>query len=119
MKIGSRECTCLEWQHTGKPCDHALAFLIGIANTNFHPYVHEYYSVSMFRAAYAGEIEPITDKSQWPQVTLDFEMVPPISKRPIGRQRKLRIKGCLEDGGGSSKGKKNLDGKGKEQCLAY
>jgi hypothetical protein len=114
VKIGSRECTCLEWQHTGKPCDHALAFLIGTANTNFHPYVHEYYSVSMFRAAYAREIEPITDKSQWPQVALEFEMVPPISKRPIGRQRKLRIKGCLEDGGGSSKGKKNVDAKGKQ-----
>jgi hypothetical protein len=113
VKIGSRECTCLEWQHTGKPCDHALAFLIGTANTNFHPYVHDYYSVSMFRAAYAGEIEPITDKSQWPQVTLDFEMVPPISKRPICRQRKLRIKGCLEDGGVSNKGKKKVDGKGK------
>ncbi|CAM0947138.1 unnamed protein product [Alopecurus aequalis] len=88
---------------------------IGTANTNFHPHVHDYYSVSMFRAAYAGEIEPITGKSQWPQVTLGFEMVPPISKRPIGRQRKLRIKGCLEDGGGSSKGKKKVDCKGKEQ----
>jgi hypothetical protein len=42
-------------------------------------------------------------------------MVPPISKRPIGRQRKLRIKGCLEDGGTSSKGKKKVDGKEKEQ----
>jgi hypothetical protein len=115
VKIGSHECTCLEWQHTGKPCDHALAFLIGTANTNFHPYVHHYYSVSMFRAAYAGEIEPIIDKSQWPQVTLDFEMVPPISKRPIGRQRKLRIKGCLEDGSSTRKGKKKVDGKGKEQ----
>jgi hypothetical protein len=69
----------------------------------------------MFREAYAGEIEPITDKSQWPQVALEFEMVPPISKRPIGRQRKPRIKGCLEDGGGSSKGKKKVDGTGKEQ----
>jgi hypothetical protein len=104
-----------DYIHTGKPCDHALAFLIGTANTNFHPYVHHYYSVCMFRAAYAGEIEPITDKSQWPQVTLGFEMEPPISKRPIGRQRKLRIKGCLEDGGTSSKGKKKLDAKGKEQ----
>jgi hypothetical protein len=69
----------------------------------------------MFQEAYAREIEPITDKSQWPQVKLDFDMVPPISKRPIGRQRKLRIKGCLEDGGSSSKGKKKLHDKGKEQ----
>jgi hypothetical protein len=42
-------------------------------------------------------------------------MVPPISKRPIGRQRKLRIKGCLQDGGSINKRKKKIDGKGKEQ----
>ena len=21
------DCTCLEWQHTGKPCEHAILFL--------------------------------------------------------------------------------------------
>ncbi|KAM3190865.1 hypothetical protein ACQJBY_068691 [Aegilops geniculata] len=116
VKIGTYECTCLEWQHTGKPCEHALAFLIERADVNFQPYVHDYYSVSRFRAAYAGEIEPITDKSQWPQVTLDFEMIPPDLKSSVGRRRKQRIKSCLEDGGGGGKRKKkDDDGKRNEQ----
>ncbi|XP_037473932.1 uncharacterized protein LOC119349951 [Triticum dicoccoides] len=115
VKIGSRECTCLEWQHTGKPCEHALAFLIETADVNFQPYVHEYYSVSRFRAAYAGEIEPITDKSQWPHVNLDFEMVPPDLKSSVGRRRKQRIKSCLEDGGGSKRKKKDDNGKTNDQ----
>jgi hypothetical protein len=28
MKIDSRECSCLEWQHIGKPCPHKLIFLV-------------------------------------------------------------------------------------------
>jgi hypothetical protein len=89
VKKASRECTYLEWQHTGKSCDHALAFLIETANTNFHPYVHQYYySLSMFREAYAGEIESIIDKSHWPQVALEFEMVPLIQRDPLGDRGK-------------------------------
>ena len=49
-------------------------------------------------AAYGGEIEPMTDKSQWPQVHLPFVVGAPLAKRNVGRQRKLRIKGCLEGG---------------------
>ena len=26
VKLLDRTCTCEEWQHTGKPCEHALAF---------------------------------------------------------------------------------------------
>ncbi|XP_048570132.1 uncharacterized protein LOC125551026 [Triticum urartu] len=115
VKIGSRECTCLEWQHTGKPCEHALAFLIETADVNFEPYVHEYYSVSRFRAAYAGEIEPITDKSQWPHVNLDIEMVPPVLKSSVGRRRKQRIRSCLEDGGRGGSKRKKKDDNGKKQ----
>ena len=47
-------------------------------------------------ATYGGEIEPMTDKSQWPQVHLPFVVGAPLAKRNVGRQRKLRIKGCLE-----------------------
>jgi hypothetical protein len=27
VKLYLNECTCLEWQHTGKPCQHALALI--------------------------------------------------------------------------------------------
>jgi hypothetical protein len=103
----TRECTCLEWQHTGKPCDHALAFLIGRRNPIWDDYVDNYFSLDKFREAYAGEIEPLTDRSQWPHVEMNFDMQAPIDKpRGSGRPRKLRFKGFLEGGDGGPKKKK-------------
>ncbi|KAM0886917.1 hypothetical protein ACQ4PT_029382 [Festuca glaucescens] len=107
VKIDKKECTCLEWQHTGKPCDHALAFLICARNPIWEDYVDNYFSLDMFRAAYAGEIEPLTDRSQWPHVDMDFDMQAPIDNpRGSGRPRKLRFKGFLEGGDGGRKKKK-------------
>jgi hypothetical protein len=37
------ECTCLEWQHTEKACEHAILFLASKPKLNMHPYLHEYY----------------------------------------------------------------------------
>jgi hypothetical protein len=47
------ECTCLEWQHTGMLCGHAILFLASKPKLNMDPYLHEYYSVAKFKAAYA------------------------------------------------------------------
>jgi hypothetical protein len=111
VKTLTHECTCLQWQHTGKPCDHALAFINVLQARNFvnmEDYVHEYYSVSRFRAAYAGEIEPLTDKNQWPHVDMGFVLRAPLptgNKKGAGRTRKQRMKSWWE--GGSRKGSSN------------
>jgi hypothetical protein len=70
--------------------------------------VHEYYSVERFRKAYSRLIEPLPDRTQWPEVDLPFVVGAPLDKRLAGRQRKLRIKSCLEGGGG---GKPKKDAK--------
>uniref|UniRef100_A0A453R5B4 SWIM-type domain-containing protein n=2 Tax=Aegilops tauschii subsp. strangulata TaxID=200361 RepID=A0A453R5B4_AEGTS len=57
VKTDQSECTCLEWQQTGKPCEHALAFLLDRRNPRWEDYVHDYFSLEKFWAAYAGEIE--------------------------------------------------------------
>jgi hypothetical protein len=111
VKTLTHECTCLQWQHTGKPCDHALAFINVLQARNFvsmEDYVHEYYSVSRFQAAYEGVIEPLTDKNQWPQVDTGFVLRAPIptgKKKGAGRTRKQRMKSWWE--GGSRKGSLN------------
>lgn len=106
MKVDKHECTCLEWKHTGKPCDHALVFLMGRRNPKWEDYVHNYFSVDKFKAAYAGETEPIIDRSQWPNVDAGFDMDAPIDKgRPPGRPRKQRYKSALEGGKGGPKKK--------------
>ncbi len=60
------------------------------------------YSVEKFKAAYKREIPALPDKSHWPEVDMPFNLGAPLGKRGVGRQRKLRIKGCLETGGKSS-----------------
>ena len=68
-------------------------------------YLHPYYSVYHFRLAYSGVIKPLPDKSQWPHVDLGFKVLPPLSKREVGRQRKNRYPSCLEDKGNKPRGK--------------
>ena len=101
------ECTCLEWQHTGKPCEHAILFLASKPKVNMHPYLHEYYSVARFKAAYATPIPPLTDQSQWPEVDFEFSMCPPLAKRKAGRPKVSRFKAWFEKGSSSKKGKKD------------
>jgi hypothetical protein len=60
-------------------------------------YLHPYYSVYHFRLAYGNVIKPLTDKSPWVHMDPRFMVLPPPTKRPVGRQRKLRHPSCLED----------------------
>ena len=113
MNIQLRECTCLEWQHTGKPCDHALAFLVKKRTLpHLDQYLSDYYSMEKFRAAYAGSVEPCTDPSQWPQVQLSFELCQPVTKRGRGRPQVNRFKNFLEKKGLAFCATK----KGKNRC---
>ncbi|KAF0908734.1 hypothetical protein E2562_028359 [Oryza meyeriana var. granulata] len=48
------------------------------------------------------------DKSQWPKVNLGFKLLPPLTKRGIGRQRKNIIVGCFEKGGGKPRTKRRV-----------
>ena len=52
----------------------------------------------------------MTDKTQWPQMELPLSIGAPLAKLPIGRHRKLRMKGW-DEGGHKKKGKGKKDGK--------
>ncbi|KAK3149860.1 hypothetical protein QOZ80_3AG0224000 [Eleusine coracana subsp. coracana] len=84
VKAYKHECSCEEWQHTGKPCPHALCVITAqpFRDVRMEDFVHHYYS-EMFKNAYKRSIEPL-------------------DKRGVGRQRKKRFESCLE-GGGSKK----------------
>jgi hypothetical protein len=63
-------------------------------------FMDDYFSVEKFKKAYVREVEPIADQSYWSQVPIADYVGAPILKRAVGRQRKNRIKGCLEGGSG-------------------
>ncbi|XP_062182995.1 uncharacterized protein LOC133887093 [Phragmites australis] len=99
INLPTKTCTCREWQLTGKPCLHALAFIISQRNIEVEDYVHEYYFLERFMLVYATTIQPMTDKSQWPQVGTGFKLMPPKQKKKTaGRTRKLRFKAADEPG---------------------
>jgi hypothetical protein len=79
-----------------------------------HPYLHEYYSVQKFKAAYATPIPALTDQSQWPEVDIEFTLCPPLSKRKAGRPKQSRYKAWFEKGvvvrRGKRKNQKSLKG---------
>jgi hypothetical protein len=59
-------------------------------------YVHEYYSVARFKAAYEGRVEPMLDRSQWPEVNLGYKVWPPLLGRAPGRPKVQRIRDSIE-----------------------
>jgi len=83
VKLHQRTCTCLEWQHTGKPCQHVLAFVTRERGVDLEQFVHDYYSIDRFSATHGREIEPVTDKTQWPQAELPFLVGAPLAKLPV------------------------------------
>jgi hypothetical protein len=104
VKAESRQCSCEEWQHIGKPCQHGLAVIIAqdVRNVGMEYFVYDYYSVDKFRKTYMRRIPPIGDRSFWPKVDFSNEVFAPMAKRGVGRQRKNRMKSCLEGGSGKN-----------------
>jgi hypothetical protein len=86
----------------GKPCIHALCLITTpeFRDVRMEDFVDEYYSLAMFTTTYSRVVQPIGDKSFWPDVPFAKEVGAPIGKHVVGRQRKNRIKGCLEGGSG-------------------
>jgi hypothetical protein len=81
---------------TGKPCKHALAWILSNRGLKIHDFVHDYYSVARFRAAYEGRVEPMPDRSQWPEINLGYKVYPPLLGRAPGRPKVQRIRGSIE-----------------------
>jgi len=92
----ANKCSCREWQVTGKPCKHALAWILSNRGMRIDDFVHEYYSVARFKATYEDRVEPMPDRSQWPEIDLGFKVHPPLLGRAAGRPKVQRQRGCLE-----------------------
>jgi hypothetical protein len=71
-----------------------------LRNVGIENFVDDYYSIDKFRKAYLRRVPLIEDRSFWPTVDFASEVCAPMSKRGVGRQRKNRIKRCLEGGSG-------------------
>jgi hypothetical protein len=52
-------CSCLEWQHTRKPCQHGLIVIIAqlFRDVGMKNFIDEYFSMEKFKKAYARRVE--------------------------------------------------------------
>ena len=100
IDLQERKCTSRRWLVTGLPCTHALCVITSIRGHKIEDYVHEYYSVVMFKKDYEKCVKPMTDRTQWPQVNPGFKLWPPLLKRAAGRPRERRYKSVAEGGSG-------------------
>lgn len=101
VDIAKETCSCRQWQVKGLPCIHALYFITSLRGpvSEIEPYVHEFYSVAKFKAAYADNIPAMVGKQQWDIVDPGFKLHAPVLRRPKGRPRKTRIRSSAEGAG--------------------
>lgn len=98
VDLETKTCSCGQWDVSGKPCTHAIAFIGSIRKCHVELFVDNFYSVERFKAMYEFAVNPLDDKSQWPLVDPGFDMRPPKLETSAGRPRKRRIESSGEPG---------------------
>lgn len=103
VNIGTRCCSCRDWQLYGLPCSHAVAALIS-CRKDVYAFTERCFTAASYRETYAGAINPIEAKPRWVKteeaaMTDDDDtrvfVRPPKIRRLPGRPEKKRI--CVED----------------------
>ncbi|XP_026393324.1 uncharacterized protein LOC113288491 [Papaver somniferum] len=100
VNIGTRCCSCRDWQFYGLPCSHAVAALIS-CRKDIYEFCEPYFTVANYRSTYSEVIHPIPAKIEWSkdsEVPMEEEsrlVRPPKFRRPPGRPEKKRL--CVED----------------------
>jgi hypothetical protein len=116
-------CTCLQWQSTGIPCAHAIAFLLSYGE---HPQIHceQFLTLKAYRKTYAHSIRaPDADISIQQSMHSESEsasdpkkLLPPHARRAAGRPRKRRIRSGVEGPFGTKRPKTCSRCKGVGYC---
>lgn len=96
VNIGTRSCSCRDWQFYGIPCSHAVAALLS-SKKNVYEYTEKYFMVASYCEAYSQPIHPVPEKIEWSKAAEGLsddegEVVrPPRFRRPPGRPEKKRL----------------------------
>jgi len=58
VSIVEKTCTCWAWELSGIPCLHAIV-VMREERQNVEVFVHEFYSLNMYKKAFANAINPV------------------------------------------------------------
>ncbi|KAL7265392.1 hypothetical protein ACSBR1_003208 [Camellia fascicularis] len=90
VDLGLRTCSCRKWEINGYPCQDAVATIFR-SGRNLNSFVELFFHSDMYREAYLFSIDPVPTIKK-PMYSIDDAMIlPPLSKRPVGRLKKNRI----------------------------
>ncbi|XP_058217459.1 uncharacterized protein LOC131328540 [Rhododendron vialii] len=90
VDIGRHSCTCTQWQLNVVPCVHAVC-AIKKSGKSLNACVDRYFHVECYWEAYSRPIMPVP--TLWkPEVADDAVILPPLSRKPLGRNKKKRIR---------------------------
>src|SRR5262249_29177785 len=100
VNLNLKTCSCREFDLDQIPCAHALAVA---RSRRINPYTlcSRYYTAAALVDAYAEPIRPLGHPTEWvvsDEVSARV-VLPPITRRQIGRRRKERIPSTGEDMG--------------------
>jgi zinc finger SWIM domain-containing protein 3 len=87
-----KTCGCKQWEMNGIPCAHAVC-AIPFDCGEPEDYVHQYYSLEMYKKAYAPLIYPMLSEEQWVYIVRHDILESPRPRVAPGRPRKLRRRG--------------------------
>ncbi|KFK39585.1 hypothetical protein AALP_AA3G263500 [Arabis alpina] len=90
VDLARKMCSFREFQLLLIPCSHALAAAAEI-NLSTEKLVGDAYLTKTWRAAYAATIHPVPTADETVNVGNVIELQPPVTRRPPGRPKKLRI----------------------------
>ncbi|KAK6916272.1 Zinc finger, SWIM-type [Dillenia turbinata] len=99
VNLGTRTCSCRDWQLYGTPCSHAVAALLSCGK-DVYAFTEKCFTVASYREAYSQTIHPIPGKLVWKKPDEEpandniLIVRPPKFRRPPGRPEKKRI--CVE-----------------------
>ena len=68
VDLKAHEWSCRKWQMRGIPCSHAISYIVSRTELDLEDFVSTYYSVQMFKEAYASWVPGLADKSLWKKV---------------------------------------------------
>ena len=82
VNLLDRTCSCRQWQVSGIPCRHAIAFITSLSNAALDNYVDPYYSVDKFRVAYAQLIDQCSTDTDTERQSIELSVFSRASSYP-------------------------------------
>ena len=101
IRLDNNTCTCFEWQSSGILCGHALAVAIERGDDP-QTYAMAFYRFDAFRGTYENPIfAPNVNAATGIKLFVDStdNLLPLVTRRPLSRPKKLRIRGAREGEG--------------------